>query len=92
MATFNTNYGIVNLNSGTYNVDVLGNNLTATTVHQIYCISAGTLTITATGGGKTTLPMTVGQSIDCMVKQVIVSSGAYIGFRTKLDSRGQLFS
>ena len=38
MATFNTNYGIVNLTSGTYTVNDLGDNLTATTVHQIYCL------------------------------------------------------
>ncbi len=92
MATYNTNYEIVPLiNAGTYNVDVLGNNLTATTVHQIYCLSTGSITITASGGGQATIPMTAGQTFNCMVRQVIVVSGTYIGFRSKLDSRGQLF-
>jgi hypothetical protein len=91
MATFNANYGIVNLTSGTYGVDVLGNNLTATTVHEIYCLTSGSITISATGGGKATVPMTSGQSINCMVREVTVISGTYLGFRSKLDSRGPLF-
>ena len=91
MATFNANYGIVNLTSGTYGVDVLGNNLTATTVHEIYCLTSGSITISATGGGKATVPMTSGQSINCMVREVTVISGTYLGFRSKLDSSGPLF-
>lgn len=91
MATYNTNYEIVSLTSGTYGPDVLGNGLTATTVHQIYCITSGTVTITAQGGGTVSVPMTAGQSINCMVRQVVVVSGTYAGFRTKLDSRGPLF-
>lgn len=91
MATFNANYDIVNLTSGTYGVSTLGDGLTATTVHQIYCITSGSLTLTARGGGKATISMTSGQTIDCMVKEVIVSSGTYIGFRSKLDSRGPLY-
>ena len=92
MATYNTNYEIVPLTSGTYDVGALGNNLTASTVHQIYCLTAGSITITATGGGQATIPMLAGQTFDCMVRQVIVSSGTYIGFRAKLDSRGKLYS
>lgn len=91
MATFNTNYGIVNLTSGTYDVDVLGDGLTATTVHQIYCLTPGSVIISARGGGQATVPMTAGQSINCMVNQVTVVSGTYIGFRSKLDSRGPLY-
>lgn len=91
MATFNTNYEIVNLTSGTYDVDVLGNGLTATTVHQIYCLTPGSITISARGGGQATVPMTAGQIINCMVNKVTVVSGTYIGFRSKLDSRGPLF-
>ena len=92
MATYNTNYGIVPLTTaGTYGPDVLGNGLTATTVHEIYCLTSGNITITAQGGGTAVVPMTAGQSIKCMVREVIVSSGTYIGFRSKLDSRGPLF-
>jgi hypothetical protein len=92
MATFNTNYGIVNLTSGTYTVNDLGDNLTATTVHQIYCLTSGSITISASGGGQAIIPMTSGQSINCMVREVTVNSGTYIGFRSKLNSRGPLFS
>lgn len=91
MATFNTNYEIVNLTSGTYGVGVLGNSLTAATVHQIYCLTSGNITITARGGGQAVIPMTSGQTIDCIVQEVTVNSGTYIGFRSKLDSRGPLF-
>jgi hypothetical protein len=92
MATFNTNYEIVNLTSGTYGVDVLGDNLTASTVHEIYCLTSGSVTISASGGGQATIPMTSGQSLNCMLRQVTVNSGTYIGFRSKLNSRGSLFS
>jgi len=90
MATFNANYEIVNLTSGTYRVGALGDGLTASTVHQIYCVSSGSLTISARGGGQATISMTSGQTIDCMVKEVTIISGSYIGFRSKLDSRGPL--
>jgi hypothetical protein len=92
MATFNTNYEIVNFTSGTYGVDVLGDNLTASTVHEIYCLTSGSVTISASGGGQATIPMTSGQSLNCMLRQVTVNSGTYIGFRSKLNSRGSLFS
>jgi hypothetical protein len=91
MATFNTNYEIVNFTSGTYGVDVLGDNLTASTVHEIYCLTSGSVTISASGGGQATIPMTSGQSLNCMLRQVTVNSGTYIGFRSKLNSRGPLF-
>ena len=92
MATFNTNYEIVNFTSGTYGVDVLGDNLTASTVHEIYCLTSGSVTISASGGGQATIPMTSGQSLNCMLRQGTVKSGTYIGFRSKLNSRGSLFS
>jgi hypothetical protein len=92
MATFNTNYELINFPVGTYDVDVLGNNLTATTVHEIYCTTSGTIIMTATGGGTATIAMTAGQSINCMIRKLVVSSGVFIGFRTKLDSRGRLYN
>ena len=91
MATFNTNYEIVNFTLGTYGVDVLGDNLTASTVHEMYCLTSGSVTISASGGGQATIPMTSGQSLNCMLRQVTVISGTYIGFRAKLNSRGPLF-
>ena len=87
MSIFKANYGIVNFPIGTYDVDVLGNGMTASTVHQIYCISSGSIALTATGGGTANIAMTSGQTIDCMVRKLVVSSGSFIGFRSKLDAR-----
>lgn len=67
--------------AGTYTLNELGNGLTASTVHQIFCISGGTITISAMGGGQFTWPATSGQKIDVVAANVIVSSGAFVGFR-----------
>ena len=86
MAFHNTNYGAVPMPVGTYNVGVLGNGMTASTVHEIFCLQAGTATITAQGGGKFDWPATAGQSMKVMPSQVIVSSGEFVGFRAKLPA------
>jgi hypothetical protein len=85
MASYNTNYELISLPVGSYALDYLGNGFTASTVHQIYCASAGTITITGMGGGTTTLPMTSGQSLSIIPRAVTVSSGGFIGFRAKLE-------
>jgi len=86
MAFHNTNYEAVPMSAGTYNVGVLGNNMTASTVHEIYCLVNGSATITARGGGKFDWPATAGQSIKVMPSQVIVSSGSFVGFRAQLPT------
>jgi len=88
MAFHNVNYTMVPLTGGTYTLGDLGNSITASTVHEVYCISAGTISITAFGGGTATLPMTSGQSIKVMLGSCTVVSGAYVGFKTKFDSSG----
>lgn len=87
MAFHNINYELINLPVGTYSLGYLGNGFTASTVHEIYCASAGTITITAMGGGTTTLPMAAGQQMSVIPREVTVSSGGFIGFRIKLDGK-----
>ncbi len=86
MAFHNTNYGAVPMPAGTYNVGTLGNDMTASTVHELFCLVGGTATITAKGGGRFDWPATAGQSMKVMPSQVIVSSGEFVGFRAQLPS------
>jgi len=88
MAFHNVNYEIVPLTGGTYTLGQLGNGITASTVHEIYCITAGTISVTALGGGSATLPMTVGQSIKVLTAGCVITSGSYIGFRAKAQFGG----
>lgn len=87
MAFHNVNFKMVPLISGsTYTTADLGNNITGSTVHEVYCISAGTISITAMGGGRVTLPMTAGQSIKVMVGTCTVTSGGFVGFKSQFNS------
>lgn len=86
MAFHDTNYQIVPLTGGTYTTGQLGNGLTAATVHEIYCLSAGTITVTALGGGTVTLPMVSGQSMKVVVGKVTITSGMYAGFKAKFNN------
>lgn len=88
MAFHNTNFKMIPLPAGTYTTAQLGNNVTASTVHEIYCVSAGTISITAIGGGTAVFPMTAGQNIKVMVGSCIVSSGMFVGFKTQFSSPG----
>jgi hypothetical protein len=84
MATFNTNYQAINLRSGSsYSANTLGNGYTATTVHQVFCVSAGTITMTALGGGTFTWGATAGQSIDILLGYCSVASGLFVGFKSQ---------
>jgi hypothetical protein len=88
MAFHNTNYEMVPLTGGTYTLADLGNGLTASTVHEIYCISNGSIKVTALGGGVVTFPMTAGQSVRVMAGGATVVSGSFVGFRAKFYSSG----
>ena len=57
--------------------------VTATTVHQIFCLTTGTVIITPLAGNTFSWAATAGQSIDVLVKSVTVSSGAFVGFKSK---------
>ena len=86
MAFHNTNWTAIPMPVGTYTTGDLGNNLTASTVHQIFCTSNGTATITAMGGGTFTFTATAGQKVDVVCANVVVGSGAFVGFKSKHES------
>lgn len=69
--------------SGTFTTGDLGDGVTASTVHTVYCLSSGNATITALGGGQFTWTATAGQSIDVEVGQFTVNSGSYVGFKER---------
>lgn len=81
MAFHNTNWTAVNLTAGTYEMGDLGDGLSASTVHQIFCITGGTIQIFAKGGGNFTWTATAGQKVDVVVARCIVSSGSFVGFK-----------
>jgi hypothetical protein len=59
--------------------------ISSTTIHQIYCLSAGSIIITPLKGPSFTWAATINTSIDVLVKATTVSSGTFIGFKSKLD-------
>jgi len=77
MATANSNYKIVSLSGGTN-----GPFGTATRpiVHEVFCMTAGSVTVTAIGGGSLTVSLTAGQSIELLCSGINVSSGTFCGF------------
>ena len=88
MAFHNVNFQMIPLPVGTYATGDLGNNITGATVHEIYCTTAGSITITAYGGGTATFAMTAGQSVKVMVGACTVTSGAFVGFKTQFATTG----
>ncbi len=56
---------------------------TASTVHQLYCLSAGAIVVTPMLGATFTWNATTNASIDVMVSAVTVNSGSFIAFRAK---------
>lgn len=88
MAFHNTNYTMVPITTGTYTAGVLGNNITGSCVHEVYCLTPGSITITAMGGGQVTVVMTAGQNIKVMVGQATVVSGTYVGFKAAFQNPG----
>lgn len=82
MAFHNANFKAINLPVGTYELSDLGNGISASTVHQIFCLSNGSATITAIGGGTFTWTATAGQSIDVVTGRVVVGSGEFVGFKS----------
>ena len=81
MAFHNTNWQAIPMTAGTYSLDVLGNGITASTVHEIFCTVGGAITITAMGGGTFPWTATTGQNIKVMAGKIIVASGSFVGFR-----------
>lgn len=86
MAFHNANFQILPLTGGTYSLGELGDGLTASTVHQIYCLTSGSIDITAIGGGTSTFIMTAGQTVNVLVAGVKITSGTYVGFKAKFNT------
>ncbi len=60
--------------------------ITAATVHQIFCLATGSITITPMKGQPFTwATATNGQSIDVLTKSTTVNSGTFIAFRAKFQ-------
>ena len=85
MAFHNVNFQAVNLPVGTYEIGDLGNNISASTVHQIFCLSGGAVTISAMGGGTFTWTATAGQKVDVVAGRIVVASGEFVGFKTSFQ-------
>lgn len=85
--SYKSNYIAVPLNSGTYETGDLGDGQTASTIHTVYCLTAGNADISALGGGASfTWTATAGQSIDVEVGRFTVNSGTYVGFKEAFGS------
>lgn len=90
MAFHNVNWTAVNLPVGTYEIGDLGNGLSASTVHQIFCLTGGAITISAMGGGTFSWTATAGQKIDVVTARCVVASGSFVGFKSSYQpSYGQ---
>lgn len=77
---FKANYEIIPLVLGNNSFPVVDN---INSIHEVYCISAGAVTITAEGGGTATFTLGVNQSINIVTRKINVVSGSFIGFRAK---------
>jgi len=86
MASIHANFEVVAL-SGTQSHPTgrETNVITATTIHQIYCLAAGAIVITPMKGPSFTWNASINTSMDVLVKATTVSSGTFIAFRSKLD-------
>ena len=88
MALYNQNYEakLLTVAGSPYTTANLGNNITASTIHQVFCLSSGTISITALGGGNFTWSATTSEYMDVMVGACAVSSGEFVGFKSKFDN------
>jgi len=81
MAFHNTNWTAVPLPVGTYTIGDLGNGLTGSTVHEVFCLSNGSAKITAIGGGVIDWTAIAGQNIKVVCSSIWVVSGNFVGFK-----------
>jgi len=83
MATYNLNYESIDINSGSYTTNDLGDGLTAATVHRVLCVSSGTLNISPLGGGNFDWAASAGDILDITVGACTVNSGSFVGFKSQ---------
>ena len=79
---YKANFEIVNLESGDNLFPLSGN---TTSIHQVYCIASGSVTIKGEGGGMATFDLTANDKVDIVSRDISVAGGTFIGFRTKND-------
>lgn len=86
MASIHANYEVIALSgTQTHSTGRETGVISAATVHQIYCLAAGSIIITPMKGNPFTWAATTNASIDVLVKATTVSSGTFIAFRSRLD-------
>lgn len=80
------NYEVVTLSGNTsYPTGKETGYVTASTIHEVYCLAAGSITITPLKGSVFTWSATTNSALNVMVKAANVTSGTFIGFRGKLN-------
>lgn len=85
ISPLHSNYQLINL-TGTMGPNELGNGVTASTVHEVYCTSNGSIDLTLLGGGSFTWTATTGESMSAVLSACTVNSGTFIGFKTKMPN------
>lgn len=81
---FKANYEIVSLSSGANEFPLSGN---TSTIHQVYCVADGSVTVKAVGGGSATFTLVANEKVDVLTRSINVGGGTFIGFRAKNDSQ-----
>ena len=83
MATIHANYKAIALAS-TMGLGELGDGVSANTVHRLYCISPGNITVRPFEGASFTWTApNANDFIDVVVSGLTVNSGTFIGFAAK---------
>lgn len=88
MASHNTNYKVVSLATGINTGSTIGNSTIGHVIHQVMCVTSGSVTISALGGGKFTIAMTPTQTVNVLCAEINVVSGSFVGFITKPNNSG----
>ena len=84
--SISANYRVIPL-SGTMGEGELGNGVTGNSVHRVYCVAAGNVTIEAKGGGSFLFTAAAANDfVDVVVKSLTVNSGTFVGFKAKDES------
>jgi len=85
MATIYSNYKAITLSAGTtYSTADLGDGVSASTVHRIFCLGAGNVTVRPFEGTSFTwVAANANDYIDVVVSGLTVNTGSFIGFTAK---------
>lgn len=69
--------------TGNGDLGYLGDGITSSTVHQVFCLSSGTITLAARGGGIFTYSASTGEHINVVLGSYTAITGSFIGFKAK---------